>query len=99
MAKHGIVALTKAFKTSEPNVSENENIKCYALAPWYTDTNLVRSAVTLSQESQAKWINRGTTIASLQDLTKATKMRVLNVNEVGQGLIKSLEYDKVRKVA
>ena len=42
MAKQGVVALTKGFKNSEPNVYDQENIKCYGLCPWYADTKLVR---------------------------------------------------------
>jgi hypothetical protein len=38
MAKHGIVALTRAFKFGEPKVYDTEGIKCFALAPWFADT-------------------------------------------------------------
>ena len=41
MAKHGVVALTKGFKFAEPKVYDTDGIKCYALAPYYVDTNLV----------------------------------------------------------
>ena len=40
MAKHGIVALTRGFKFSEPKVYDTEGIKCFALAPWFADTAL-----------------------------------------------------------
>ena len=40
MAKHGIVALTRAFKFGEPKVYDTEGIKCFALAPWFADTAL-----------------------------------------------------------
>jgi hypothetical protein len=40
MAKHGIVALTRAFKFGEPKVFDTEGIKCFALAPWFADTAL-----------------------------------------------------------
>ena len=43
MAKHGIVALTRGFKFSEPKVYDTEGIKCFALAPWFADTALVHS--------------------------------------------------------
>ena len=46
MAKHGVVALTKGFKFAEPNVYDTEGIKCYALAPYYVDTNLVCTYVS-----------------------------------------------------
>ena len=41
MAKHGVIALTKGFKFAEPTVYDTEGIKCYALAPYYVDTNFV----------------------------------------------------------
>ena len=41
MAKHGMVALTKGFKFAEPTVYDTEGIKCYALAPYFVDTNFV----------------------------------------------------------
>jgi len=94
MAKHGVVALTKGFKFAEPTVYDTEGIKCYAIAPYYVDTNLVRSSFELSKENPGKWSVRGQTIASMEDLQKTTKQRLLNVHEVGQGLMKSLEYDK-----
>ena len=40
MAKHGIVALTRAFKFGEPKVYDTDGIKCFALAPWFADTAL-----------------------------------------------------------
>ena len=46
MAKHGVVALTKGFKFAEPTVYNTEGIKCYALAPYYVDTNLVSNTRT-----------------------------------------------------
>ena len=46
MAKHGVVALTKGFKFAEPTVYDTEGIKCYALAPYYVDTNLVSNTIT-----------------------------------------------------
>ena len=95
VAKHGVVALTKGFKFCEPKVYDSEGIKCYALAPWYADTNLVRSSVELSKQNPGKWTYKGKTIGSIQDLEQGRKMRVLNVHEVGHALIKSLEYDKV----
>ena len=96
VAKKGVVALTQGFKSSEPNIYESEGIKCYALAPWYADTNLVRSSLQLSNENPGKWTRGGKTVTSIQDLKLGKSMtRVLTVNEVGHALIKSLEYDKV----
>ena len=89
VAKHSLVALTRAFLASEPKLSESENIKCYALSPTFADTNLVRSAFGGNQGLNSN-------IQNMEDLSKATKMRILTVNEVGEALIKSLEYDKVR---
>ena len=43
VAKHGILAMTRAFQTCHPKPQNSEGIKCYALAPTGCDTNLVRS--------------------------------------------------------
>ena len=56
MAKHGVVALTKGFKFAEPTVYDTEGIKCYALAPYYVDTNLV-SNIWISIMYRLKTIN------------------------------------------
>ena len=89
VAKHGLVALTRAFLVSEPKVSDVEAIKCYALAPTFADTNLVRSAFEAPQTStKAK-------IENMEDLVSASQMRILTVEEVGTALMKSFEYDKV----
>ena len=89
MAKHGVKALTTSFPYSEPPVSESEGIKCYGLAPWFTDTNLVRESTIGS------WDYRGQRVDSMQALQEATKMRVLNPSEVGHAILKAFEYDKV----
>ena len=91
MAKHGLVALTRAFLVSQPKVSDVEAIKCYALAPTFADTNLVRSAFEAPQAStKAK-------IENMEDLASASQMRILTVQEVGTAMMKSFEYDKVKK--
>ena len=95
MAKHGIVALTRGFKFSEPKVYDVEDIKCYALAPWFADTALVHSWVETANQNPGSWTYQGQSLTSLHELQKAGQMRVLNVHEVGQGLIKALEYDNV----
>lgn len=94
MAKHGVVALTKGFKFAEPTVYDTEGIKCYAIAPYYVDTNLVRSSFELSKDDPGKWSVRGQAIASMEDLQNSTKERLLTVTEVGAGLMKSLQYDQ-----
>ena len=95
MAKHGIVALTRGFKFSEPNVYDMEGIKCFALAPWYADTALLHSWVESAKEKPGSWTYEGKSLSSIDDIKKAGQMRILTVHEVGQGLIKALEYDNV----
>ena len=95
MAKHGIVALTRGFKFSEPNVYDMEGIKCFALAPWYADTALLHSWVESAKEKPGSWTYEGKSLSSIEDIKKAGQMRILTVHEVGQGLIKALEYDNV----
>merc|ERR1711997_447481 len=73
---------------------ENEGIKCYALAPWFADTNLVRSSLKQSSENPGLWTRSGQSMTTVEVLEKSTKMRVLNVHEVGAALMKSLQYDK-----
>jgi len=46
-AKHGVVALTRSFKTSKPSVENSEGIKSYAICPYFADTQLVRDAVSI----------------------------------------------------
>ena len=93
MAKHGLVSMTRAFLTSEPKVYESEGIKCYALCPTFVDTNLVRSAFKHNNDKGIV-TSRGK-VTSIEGLAKATKMRVMTVNEIGDAMMKSLQYDKV----
>jgi hypothetical protein len=95
MAKHGIVALTRGFKFSEPKVYDTEGIKSFALAPWYADTALLHSWVESAKEKPGSWTYEGKSLSSIDDIKKAGQMRILTVHEVGQGLIKALEYDSV----
>ena len=37
-AKHGVVALTRSFESSNSNVEASEGIKAYALCPYFADT-------------------------------------------------------------
>ena len=60
MAKHAVKALTTSFPYAEPPPSEAEGIKCYGLAPWFTDTNLVRESTIGS------WDYRGHKVDSMQ---------------------------------
>jgi len=93
MAKHGIVALTRAFKFSEPKVYDTEGIKCFSLAPWFADTALVHSWMESAKEKPGSWMYEGKSLTSIEDIKTAGHMRILTVHEVGQGLIKALEYD------
>ena len=99
MAKHGLVSMTRAFRSSEPKVYETEGIKCYALCPTFVDTNLVRGAMTNRKENSNEEMGfkagRGN-ITTLEQLEKSTKMRVMSVHEIGDAMMKSLKYDKVR---
>lgn len=93
VSKHGIVALTRAFVDSEPSTYDVDAIKCYALAPRFADTNLVRSSFETAEQQGKEWVHRGATLKSMADLTKKTG-RVLTVNEVGEALMESLKQDK-----
>ena len=98
MAKHGLVAMTRAFLSSKPTVFESEGIKCYALCPSFADTHFVRSAFENEKgfkENHGIVTSKGR-VHSMKELAETTKSRVLTVNEVGDAMIKSLEYDKVR---
>ena len=95
MAKHGIIALTRGFKFSEPNIYGDEGVKCYALAPWFANTGLVQSWVKSANDNPGSWTYQGNSLTSIDALEKAGEMRILNVHEVGQGLMKALEYDNV----
>jgi hypothetical protein len=94
MAKHGLVALTRGFSACEPNTYEAEGIKCYALAPWFANTNLVRSGIEMAKKDNLWQIN-GSSVQSMDDLASVTHMRALNVHEVGDAFMRSFEYDKV----
>ena len=74
--------MTRSFLTSDPPVYKSEGIKCYALCPGFVETNLVQKALD----------DRGLTN---QELTQKTNMRVMTTKEIGDALVKSLQYDKV----
>ena len=77
-----MVSMTRSFLTSDPPVYESEGIKCYALCPGFVETNLVQKALD----------DRGLTN---QESTQKTNMRVMTTKEIGDALVKSLQYDKV----
>ena len=79
-----MVSMTRSFLTSDPPVYESEGIKCYAICPGFVETNLVRNALD----------ERGMTN---QDLVQKTNMRVMTPKEIGDAMVKALQYDKVKK--
>ena len=56
---------------------------------------LVHSWVESAEEKPGSWTYEGKTLSSIDDIKTAGQMRILTVHEVGQGLIKALEYDNV----
>ena len=58
-------------------------------------TTLVHSWVESAKEKPGSWTYEGKTLSSIDDIKTAGQMRILTVHEVGQGLIKALEYDNV----
>ena len=83
VSKTGLVTLTRAFLFSKPYVYDSEGIKCYALAPTGCNTNLIRSLLDK------------TDIKTHEDLEKAFDVKILTVEQVGDALMKSFQYDKV----
>ena len=56
---------------------------------------LVHSWVESAKEKPGSWTYEGKSLSSIDDIKTAGQMRILTVHEVGQGLIKALEYDNV----
>ena len=83
MAKHGMVQITRGFLFTDPKVYELEGIKCYALCPNTTETPLVTSY--LEERNLTK-----------EDVEGAMRMKILTVEEIGEAVMKSFNYDKVR---
>ena len=83
MAKHGMVQITRGFLFTDPKVFELEGIKCYALCPNTTETPLVTSY--LEERNLTK-----------EDVEGAMRMKILTVEEIGEAVMKSFNYDKVR---
>jgi len=93
VSKHGMVSMTRSFITSDPKPYDTDGIKCYALCPVFVDTNLVREGLK-SKEHKSKARLGGKPAGNIEELAKATKMRVMTVNEIGDAMKKSLQYDK-----
>lgn len=90
IAKHGMVSLTRSFRSK---VYHEEGIKCYTLAPWFADTNLVRSQLEKAKETNSPGF-RGNRVTSMEELSKAVHTRILTVEEVGEAMMTSLKIDK-----
>ena len=46
-SKTGVIALTRSFESSVPNVFTTEGIKAYALCPYFANTQLVRDRIAI----------------------------------------------------
>ena len=78
-----MVQITRGFLFTDPKVYELEGIKCYALCPNTTETPLVTSY--LEERNLTK-----------EDVEGAMRMKILTVEEIGEAVMKSFNYDKVR---
>ena len=47
-AKTGVIALTRSFETSIPNVFSTEGIKAYALCPFFANTVLLTDRISIT---------------------------------------------------
>ena len=47
-AKTGVIALTRSFATSIPNVYSTEGIKAYALCPYFANTVLLTDRISIT---------------------------------------------------
>ena len=81
-----MVSMTRSFLTADPPVYETEGIKCYGLCPGFVDTNLVRKALD----------DRGLTSKDL--VKRMFGARVMTANEIGDAMVKALQYDKVKVI-
>ena len=79
MAKHGIIALTRGFKFSEPNIYGDEGVKCYALAPWFANTGLVHSWVKSAHDNPGSWTYQGKSLTSIDAHEKAGEIPYVSV--------------------
>ena len=94
MAKHGILAMTRAFQTCHPKPRDSEGIKCYALCPSLVDTNMVRKSIEHNcQRGVTDGWNANT--SSLDEFVELAKIRAMSGEEIGSALMKSFELDKV----
>merc|ERR1712001_567554 len=96
VSKHGMVSMTRSFITSDPKPYDTDGIKCYALCPVFVDTNLVREGLKAKEHKSRQRLG-GKPAGNIEELAKTTKMRVMTVNEIGDAMKKSLQYDKVCK--
>ena len=94
MAKHGILAMTRAFQTCHPKPQDSEGIKCYALCPSLVDTNMVRKSIEHNcQRGVTDGWNANT--SSLDEFVELAKIRAMSGEEIGDALMKSFKLDKV----
>lgn len=89
MSKHGLANLTRTFAEIVPDIYSVEGVKCYGIAPWFADTNLVRTGFGDKRVRTALG-----DFTSINDIKKNYKVRVLTVEEVGDSFVKALEHDK-----
>ena len=94
VAKHGILAMTRAFQTCHPKPQNSEGIKCYALCPSLVDTNMVRKSIEHNcQRGVTDGWNANT--SSLDEFVELAKIRAMSGEEIGDALMKSFKLDKV----
>ena len=63
-SKTGVIALTRSFETSTPNIYSTEGIKCYAICPYFANTQLVTDRIAIADlEKQFK--NRVLTVSEV----------------------------------
>ena len=64
-SKTGVIALTRSFESSVPNVFKTEWIKAYALCPYFANTQLVRDRIAIEDlEKEYKvWVIKSSTVA------------------------------------
>ena len=94
VAKHGILAMTRAFQTCHPKPRDSEGIKCYALCPSLVDTNMVRKSIEHNcQRGVTDGWNANT--SSLDEFVELAKIRAMSGEEIGDALMKSFKLDKI----
>ena len=97
VAKHGILAMTRAFQSCHPKPRNSEGIKCYALCPSLVDTNMVRKSIEHNcQTGVTDGWNANT--SSLDEFVELAKIRAMSGEEIGDALMKSFRLDKVHSM-